>query len=112
MYRTLLATCGSEEIPRFEYPSRTYNYYLPSVEPHVASNVRYIAFSLRTNVTTQVKVVRSCHKNAEQDRLYLLQEMFFSVYRLEEDVSLLKEGGVRISVWALRACSYKTKAEA
>ena len=36
----------------------------------------------------------------------------FSVYRLEEDVSLLKEGGVRLSVWALRACSYKTKAEA
>ena len=45
-------------------------------------------------------------------RLYLLQENVFSVYRLEEDVSLLKEGGVRLSVWALRACSYKTKAEA
>ena len=54
MYRTLLATCGSAEIPRFEYPSRTY-YYLPSAEPHVASNVRYIAFSMRTNtvLTTQ-----------------------------------------------------------
>ena len=48
VYRTLLATCGSEEIPRFEYPSRTY-YYLPSAEPHVASNVRYIAFSMSTN---------------------------------------------------------------
>ena len=36
----------------------------------------------------------------------------FSVYRLEEDVSLLKEGGVRLSVWALRASSYKTKAKA
>ena len=54
--RTLLATCGSEEIPRFEYPSRTYFYYLPSVEPHVASNVRYIAFSMRTNsVLTRCK---------------------------------------------------------
>ena len=36
----------------------------------------------------------------------------FSVYRLEEDVSLLKEGGVRLLVWALRAFSYKTKAKA
>ena len=50
--------------------------------------------------------------NHEKDRLYHYQEKFFSVYRLEEDVSLLKEGGVRLSVWALRACSYKTKAEA
>ena len=34
------------------------------------------------------------------------------VYRLEEDVSLLQEGGGRLSVWTLRAYSYKTKAEA
>ena len=33
------------------------------------------------------------------------------VYRLEEDVSPLKEGGDRLSVWVLRACSYKAKAE-
>ena len=39
-------------------------------------------------------------------------ERFIFVYRLAEDGSLLKEGGVRLSVWALRACSYKTKAEA
>ena len=39
-------------------------------------------------------------------------EYVFYVYRLEEDVSLLKEGGVRFSIWVLRACSYKTKAEA
>ena len=38
-------------------------------------------------------------------------EYVFYVYRLEEDVSLLKEGGVRLSIWVLRACSYKTKAE-
>ena len=51
---TARCSCGSAEIPRFEYPSRTY-YYLPSAEPHVASNVRYIAFSMRTNtvLTTQ-----------------------------------------------------------
>ena len=35
-----------------------------------------------------------------------------SVYRLEEDGSVLKEGGVRLSLLVLRACSYKTKAEA
>ena len=33
------------------------------------------------------------------------------VYRLEEAVGLLKEGGVGLQVGALRACSYKTKAE-
>ena len=36
----------------------------------------------------------------------------YPVYRLEEDGSLLQEGGVRLSVWALRARSYKTRAEA
>ena len=45
MYRTLLATCGSEELPHklsHLYKEST------SVDPHVASNVRYIAFPLRT----------------------------------------------------------------
>ena len=37
---------------------------------------------------------------------------FYPVYRLEEDDSLLQEGGVRLAVWALRARSYKTRAEA
>ena len=35
----------------------------------------------------------------------------FPVYRLEEDVGLLQEGAVRITVLVLRACSYKAKAE-
>ena len=39
-------------------------------------------------------------------------ECLSSVYRLEEDVVLLKEGAVRLSFLVLRACSYKTKAEA
>ena len=39
-------------------------------------------------------------------------ECLSSVYRLEEDVGLLQEGGVRLSFLVLRACSYKTKAEA
>ena len=37
---------------------------------------------------------------------------FIPVYRLGEDGDLLKEGGDMLLVWALRACSYKTKAEA
>ena len=37
---------------------------------------------------------------------------FISVYRLGEDGDLLKEGGGMLSVWALRARSYKNKAEA
>ena len=36
----------------------------------------------------------------------------FPVYRLEEDGSVLKEGGVRLTVKALRTRSYKNKAEA
>ena len=36
---------------------------------------------------------------------------FISVYRLGEDGDLLKEGDDMLSVWALRARSYKTKAE-
>ena len=37
---------------------------------------------------------------------------FIPVYRLGEDCDLLKEGAVMLLFWALRACSYKTKAEA
>ena len=37
---------------------------------------------------------------------------FILVYRLGEDGDLLKEGAVMLLVWALRACSYKTKAKA
>ena len=37
---------------------------------------------------------------------------FIFVYRLEEDDSLLEEGVVRLSLGALRACSYKTEAKA
>ena len=36
---------------------------------------------------------------------------FFSVYRLGEDGDLQNEGGGMILFWALRARSYKTKAE-
>ena len=36
----------------------------------------------------------------------------FSVYRLGEDGDLKNEGGGMLSVWVLRARSYKTKAEA
>ena len=36
---------------------------------------------------------------------------FFPVYRLGEDGDLKNEGDGMLSVWALRARSYKTKAE-
>ena len=36
---------------------------------------------------------------------------FISVYRLGEDGDLKNEGDGMLSVWALRARSYKTKAE-
>ena len=42
----------------------------------------------------------------------LPMEGLFPVYRLEEDGYLLKEGAVTLSLLVLRACSYKTKAEA
>ena len=38
--------------------------------------------------------------------------VYFHVYRLEEDGNLMKEGCVRLSLLVLRACSYKTNAEA
>ena len=38
--------------------------------------------------------------------------MFFPVYCLGEDGDLKKEGGGMLLVWALRARSYKTRAEA
>ena len=51
-----------------------------------------------------------------EDRLYKTatckEKRFIPVYRLGEDGDLLKEGDVRLSDWALRARSYKTKAEA
>ena len=51
--------------------------------------------------------------NRPRDDAPLQRKMgLFPVYRLEEYVSLLKEGGVRLSVWALRACSYKAKPKA
>ena len=37
---------------------------------------------------------------------------FISVYRLGEDGDLQNEGGGMLSLWALRARSYKTEAQA
>ena len=45
------------------------------------------------------------------EAIFLFWRNVFYVYRLEEDVSPLKEGGGRLSVLALRACSYMSKAE-
>ena len=46
------------------------------------------------------------------DRQIICKERFIPVYRLDEDGDLLKEGDGMLLVWALRARSYKTKAEA
>ena len=43
MYRTLLATCGSAEMLAIDNYFKEYK-HLKTAEPHVASNVRYIAF--------------------------------------------------------------------
>ena len=43
---------------------------------------------------------------------YAAGQVFIPVYRLGEDGDLKNEGGGMLSVWALRARSYKTKAEA
>ena len=44
-------------------------------------------------------------------RQYVRGRVFILVYRLGEDGDLNNEGGVRLSFWALRASSYKTRAE-
>ncbi len=42
----------------------------------------------------------------------ILANCLSSVYRLEEDGNLQEEGAVTLSLLVLRACSYKTQAEA
>ena len=61
----------------------------------------------------QLKSLLKTNGNRQRNDAPLPRKMgLFPVYRLEEAEGLLKEGGVRFSVWALRACSYKTKAKA
>ena len=54
-----------------------------------------------------------CNHNGAHNAVHTLTmnlfrgKSLFPVYRLEEAVGLLKEGGVRFSDGALRACSYK-----
>ena len=72
MYRTLLARVAQRKCWLIDNYFKEYK-HLKTAEPH-ASNVRYISFqrnlqlkihlsSYPEMVTTQVKVVRSCHKN-------------------------------------------------
>ena len=65
---------------------------------------------------TSLRLVREPTDSREVEADYwLLSETWkglFPVYRLEEDVGLLQEGAVRLSLSVLRACSYKAKAEA
>ena len=49
MYRTLLARCEYGVRSQWRWHIAFANELLKFAEPHVASNVRYIAFSMRTN---------------------------------------------------------------
>ena len=49
-------------------------------------------------------VLEDCH--------IICKGRFILVYRLGEDGDILKEGGGMLSVWALRARSYKIRADA
>ena len=70
------------------------------------------ARGIQTVITCKREQKTSLLRLCRAQPLFNEVKWFISVYRLAEDGSLLKEGGVRPSVWALRACSYKTKAEA
>ena len=68
-----------------------------------SSPVAYCPPGSRVLCAASVIVLEDCH---------MLGKMFNSVYRLGEDGDLKNEGDGMLSVWALRARSYKTKAEA
>ena len=50
-------------------------------------------------------------RTPQPGRQYAREQVFIPVYRLGEDGDLKNEGNGMISVWALRARSYKTRAE-
>ena len=60
--------------------------------------------------------LRCLEGSTPQDRFYKTStcrtKRFIPVYRLGEDGDLLKEGADMLSVWVLRARSYKNKAKA
>ena len=47
----------------------------------------------------------------QRDNSVVVEKGLFPVYRLEEDVGLLQEGAVRLTVRTIRAGSYKIEAE-
>ena len=60
-----------------------------------------------------LKSASKTNGSTQRDDAPLPRKMcLFPVYRLEEAGGLLKEGGVRFSGGALRACSYKTQPKA
>ena len=49
----------------------------------------------------------------KQTIMYLFCRIVYRLFiALKRMAAFLKEGGVMLTLWALRACSYKTKAEA
>ena len=76
---------------------------------HLASTARgLLCFCLMTLVTTGlIRSIRPIRVRIETSR----GQVFIYVYRLGEDGYLKNEGNGMLSVWVLRARSYKTKAE-
>ena len=68
----------------------------PSHNPSNLSNPLITPRTYRTHQTHRTYRTHQTHRN-------LLKEMFISVYRLEEDGGLLKEGAVWLTLGALRA---------
>ena len=74
--------------------------------------VRHCSFDLTETIIWNSLLALAWHNPNSFVLCTCLMKGLFLVYRLEEDGSLLKEGAVRLLQWALRACSYKTEAEA
>ena len=74
--------------------------------------VRHCSFDLTETIIWNSLSALAWHNPNSFVLCTFLMKGLFLVYRLEEDGSLLKEGVVRLSLRALRACSYKTEAEA
>ena len=59
----------------------------------------------------QSDMSRICPIHIALEGCHMQGKWFIPVYRLGEDGDLKNEGGGMLLVWALRARSYKTKAE-
>ena len=87
--------------------------FRPAFSHHgMIDQVRHCSFDLTETIIWNSLLALAWHNPNSFVLCTCLMKGLFLVYRLEEDGSLLKEGAVRLSFGALRACSYKTKTEA